>query len=60
MKLNKETLYQKCLDDAIDMMNDFGLEPKSAFKQSATDNNIPFGEEMGSFVDWANDQLFNN
>ena len=50
---NKVSLYVKAYNDAVQMMKDFeGLEPTSAFKQSASDNGIKEGEEMKYFVEW--------
>jgi hypothetical protein len=48
--------YEQALNQAFDLM-DMGLEPKSALKQAAELNKIPYGEEMGRFVDWAINQF---
>jgi hypothetical protein len=53
-KGNKMTkaIYKQALSIAFDLM-DMGHEPKSALKQAAEMKQIPYGEEMGRFVDWA-------
>ena len=35
-----------------------GLEPRSAFKQCASDNNIEEGQELQAFVTWAENKLY--
>ena len=35
-----------------------GLEPRSAFKQCASDNNIEEGQELKAFVLWAESKLY--
>lgn len=44
------------LAEALEMMN-FGVEPKSALKEAASARGVPFGEQMGAFVDWALEQM---
>ena len=52
------TKYERALEDALIYMDKMeGLELKSALKQSASDNGISYGEEMGSFIDWAMKEL---
>lgn len=48
--------YQRALREAQAMM-DAGCEPTSALKQAGSDVGIPYGEEMGQFIDWANEQM---
>jgi hypothetical protein len=43
--------YQQAFDDALYMMLMTDIEPKSALKQCASDHGIPYGEEMGKFVE---------
>lgn len=51
--------YEGALNDALDMLDDSEqLEPTSALKQAASDKGIPYGPEMGKFVEWARKQLF--
>ncbi len=51
--------YERALKKAITMMQDSDqLEPTSALKLAASDHGIPFGEEMGRFVEWGNKRLF--
>lgn len=47
--------YRQALIDAQTMM-EFSdqLEPTSALKQAGSDNKIPYGDQMGRFVRWAN------
>jgi hypothetical protein len=47
-----KAIYKQALSIAFDLM-DMGHEPKSALKQAAEMKQIPYGEEMGRFVDWA-------
>lgn len=42
---------QKIISEASFLL-DCGLEPKSAIKQAANDNGVPYGDEMGEVVDW--------
>jgi len=50
-------VYYDALRDANEMLMECdGLEPTSAIKQAASDRGIPFGDEMGKFVRWANAQ----
>lgn len=52
-------LYEQALESAglmLDCCPD--LEPTSALKQAANDCGVPYGDEMGAFVDWANRQWF--
>ena len=49
-------LYEKALASAILLM-DIGLEPTSSLKQAASDCGIPYGDEMGKFVEWARAKL---
>jgi hypothetical protein len=56
--MKKETVYTKkyaaALQHAVAVMNAYpDLEITSALKQSASDNEIPYGPEMGKFVEWA-------
>jgi hypothetical protein len=51
-----KAIYKQALNQAFDLM-DMGIEPKSALKQAAELNKIPYGEEMGRFVDWALEQF---
>jgi hypothetical protein len=50
--------YERAFDDAMIMLDAcYGLELKSALKQSASDNGIAYGEDMGKFVTWALNRL---
>jgi hypothetical protein len=51
--------YTNALKLAVEMMNsESELEPTSALKEAARLNGIPYGDEMGKFVNWANKKLF--
>ncbi len=50
--------YGPAFDEAVQMMEMFELEPRSALKQAASDHGIPEGDEMGLFVKWAEGQLY--
>jgi len=50
--------YLSALKEAIAMMETTEIEPRSALKQAASDNGIPYGDNMGQFVLWAETQLF--
>ena len=49
--------YRKALNEAVALMEESEVEPTSALKQAASDNGIPYGDDMGGFVSWANRQL---
>lgn len=50
----KEGRYIEALENARRTMEQLpGLEPRSAYKQAASDLGIPYGAEMGAFVEWA-------
>ena len=52
------SVYEKALDDALMMMDEWDeLEPTSALKASASEYGIPWGEEMGKFVQWAREEM---
>lgn len=56
---DREARYLDALNWALDMMQAHeGLEPTSALKQAASDILIPYGDRMGEFVQWANNELF--
>jgi hypothetical protein len=50
--------YEPALFRALQMleMSD-DLEITSALKQAASDEGIPYGDEMGKFVAWANKEI---
>lgn len=52
----KEMLYQEALENALSLM-EADEEINSALKQAASNLGIPFGEEMGKFVEWAHQEL---
>jgi hypothetical protein len=57
--MDKQEIYKKSLKEACQMMQDHeGLEPRSALKQAASDNGIPYGDRMTEFVLWAEETLF--
>lgn len=56
---NKKQVYRIALSEAVEIMNRYvELEPTSALKQAAANHGIPYGEEMGEFVAWANAEIF--
>jgi hypothetical protein len=58
--LRNEQLYFSIFEDAMTMMDcSPDLEPTSAFKQACSLHGIEYGEPMGRFVNWANQQLAN-
>ena len=51
--------FDQALNEAIQYMDTFeGLEPRSALKQAASDNEIPEGQHLQQFVRWAESKLF--
>jgi hypothetical protein len=55
---DKIKVYTKAFNKAMYLLEQgVELEPKSAFKQTASDCGIPYGPEMGEFVKWAMEQL---
>ena len=51
--------FNQALNEAIQYMDTFeGLEPCSALKQAASDNEIPEGEQLKEFVHWAENKLY--
>lgn len=51
-------LWRDALNAACDMLNHSEIEPRSALKQCASDAGVPYGEEMGKFVKWAEHELY--
>ena len=51
--------YNRALYAAIEMLNasNDSLGIRSALKQAASDEGIAFGDDMGKFVEWAEQQL---
>jgi hypothetical protein len=41
--------YNKAIQQASEMM-EMGIEPRSALRQAGSDVGIPYGDEMGKFV----------
>ena len=50
--------YERAYTVALTMLKETELEIRSALKQAASDEGIPFGEPMGKFVHWAEKKLF--
>lgn len=51
--------YMQILGEAIDMMMALpDIEPRSALKQCASDAGIPYGDDMLTFVTWAEQRLY--
>ena len=50
--------YIPALNAAIRLMESCEIEPRSALKQCASDNGIPYGEPMAEFVEWAERRLY--
>lgn len=51
--------FDQALNEAIQYMDTFeGLEPRSALKQAASDNEIAEGEQLQEFVNWAESKLY--
>ena len=51
--------FDQALNEAIQYMDTFeGLEPRSALKQAASDNQIAEGEQLQQFVRWAESKLY--
>ncbi len=51
--------FDQALNEAIQYMDTFeDLEPTSALKQAASDNQIAEGEQLQAFVHWAREKLF--
>lgn len=56
-KSDTEDLYILALSRAVETMEMCpDLEPRSALKQAAIDLGIPYGGQMGAFVDWAENE----
>lgn len=54
MATNFIEIYEPSLAQALELLEMCPeLEPKSALKQAGHDLGIPYGPEMGAFVDWA-------
>lgn len=48
------TAYNQAYSMAIEMLNDLpDLEIRSALKEAGSSYQIPWGDEMGKFVGWA-------
>ena len=56
MTINK-TQFEAALKLTIGLLKETDLEPTSAMKQAATMNDIPEGEWLKFFVEWAHEQL---
>lgn len=57
----KNPTYTKALSAGMELFNsNEELELRSALKQGASDCGIPYGEEMGAFVAWAENFLNEN
>ena len=55
--MTKLEKFTAAFNQAIELMNMCDeLEPTSAFKQCASDNNIHYGAEMSEFINWAFEQ----
>jgi uncharacterized protein (DUF885 family) len=52
---DQEATYQAGLE-----LIEAGVDVRSAFKQAASQAGIPYGEEMGRFVHWAEARFSNN
>jgi hypothetical protein len=51
--------FSQAFDEALTLLDMFeDLEPRSALKQCASDNNISEGDELQSFVFWAEKKLY--
>ncbi len=57
MKPPAHPFYITALNMAKDMLEATDIEPRSALKQAASDAGIPYGDDMGRFVEWAEEEL---
>ena len=58
IQVESRRVYARALADAQALLEALpDLEPTSALKQAASDLGIPYGDEMGKFVAWAEARL---
>ncbi len=56
-KVRAANTYDAALSESL-MLMDSGVEPRSALKEAANAQGIPWGDEMGAFVEWAEARLY--
>jgi hypothetical protein len=54
--MSKIERYNNALVVALMLMGT-GVEPRSALKEAGNQAGIPYGDEMGAFVKWAEEKL---
>jgi hypothetical protein len=53
--MDKTATYKKALEIALEMGFEAGI--RSSLKEGGRIVGIPYGDEMGAFVEWAEDRL---